>query len=65
MSSLLYIDGGSVEFTGLTPGSEAVYLFMCQEGFGLEGDINRTCQENLKWSGETPQFVKLPCTGRY
>ena len=54
-----------MEFTGLTPGSEAVYQFTCQEGFGLEGDTNRTCLQDQKWSGEAPYFVKLPCTGKH
>ena len=60
MSTSIAIDGGIVEFTGLTPGSEAMYLFTCQEGYGLEGDTNRTCQEDLRWSGETPHYLKLP-----
>ena len=60
MGTSIAIDGGSVEFTGLTPGSEAVYQFTCQEGFGLEGDTTRTCLEDLKWSGETPQCLEIP-----
>ena len=64
MGTSIAFDGGSVEFTGLTPGSEAVYQFTCQEGYGLEGDTNRTCLENLKWSGETPQFVEFSCSGK-
>ena len=56
MGTSIAIDGGSVEFTGLTPGSEAVYT--CDDGYGIVGGTNRTCLMTAMWSGETPYCVE-------
>ena len=56
MGTSIAIDGGSVEFTGLTPGSEAVYT--CDDGYEIEGESTRTCKM-ATWSGEAPQCVEL------
>ena len=46
-----------MEFTGLTPGSEAVYT--CDDGYEIEGESTRTCKMDSTWSGEAPQCVEL------
>ena len=41
-----------VSWTSLTVGGVANY--MCNDGFELVGNMMRTCQRNLMWSGEEP-----------
>ena len=48
----LDIVNGMVATTGDTPGSTATYT--CNSGFTLNGDTDRTCQENLTWTGSNP-----------
>ena len=57
MGTSIAIDGGSVEFTRLIPGSEAVYT--CDDGYEIEGESTRTCMMDSTWSGEAPQCVEL------
>ena len=45
-------DNGDVQLTGTTIGSSATYS--CSEGFNLEGDNIRVCQESGEWSGVEP-----------
>ena len=50
------IPGGHVEVSNRTVGSIATY--MCDEGYHLEGDMSRTCEDDGDvsgvWSGEEP-----------
>ena len=56
MGTSIAIDGGSVEFTGLTPGSKAVYI--CQEGYYIDGPVIRTCLDDIQWSGNRSQCLR-------
>ena len=49
---------GTVNVTGFTVGSEAVYN--CDEMFTLVGSANRTCEEDGIWSPGPPPY----CTQR-
>ena len=49
-------EGGTVDVTGTTYNSEAVYL--CNTGFIMTGNRMRTCNESGSWSGTIPM-----CTG--
>ena len=48
---------GMVSWTSLTVGSVANY--MCSDGFELVGNMMRTCQSNLMWSGEEPMCRRM------
>ena len=49
----LFISGGTVCYSGTTPGSTAVYH--CGEGYELVGEKNtRQCKTNGNWGGATP-----------
>ena len=49
----LFISGGTVCYTGTTPGSTAVYH--CGEGHELvDGQKTRECQTSGEWSGIAP-----------
>ena len=50
--SLTAPDSGSVTFSAREIGSVATYS--CADQLTLSGDSQRTCQANLKWSGEAP-----------
>ena len=47
--------GGVVCYSGVTPGSLAVYV--CNSTHRLEGPSLRECQSNGNWSGSVPQCV--------
>ena len=47
--------GGVVCYSGVTPGSLAVYV--CNSTHRLEGPSLRECQSNGNWSGFAPQCV--------
>ena len=47
--------GGVVCYSGVTPGSLAVYV--CNSTHHLEGPSLRECQSNGNWSGTVPQCV--------
>ena len=47
--------GGVVCYSGVTPGSLAVYV--CNSRYHLEGPSLRECQRNGNWSGSIPQCV--------
>ena len=47
--------GGVVCYSGVTPGSLAVYV--CNSTHHLEGPSFRECQRNGNWSGTVPQCV--------
>ena len=47
--------GGVVCYSGVTPGSLAVYI--CNFSYHLEGPRLRECQSNGNWSGTVPQCV--------
>ena len=47
--------GGVVCYSGVTPGSLAVYV--CNSTDCLEGTSLRECQSNGNWSGAVPQCV--------
>ena len=47
--------GGVVCYSGVTPGSIAVYV--CNSTLHLEGLSLRKCQSNGNWSGTVPQCV--------
>ena len=47
---------GRVFLTGTAVGSTATYL--CDDGFRLEGDRNRACQETGEWSGKEPTCIR-------
>ena len=44
-----------MEFTGLTPGSEAVYI--CQEGYYNDGPVMRVCLNDTSWSENMSQCL--------
>lgn len=46
-------NNGMVSYNSTVEGSMAVY--MCDEGYILEGVIQRTCEESGQWSGNVPQ----------
>jgi len=48
--------GGVVCYSGLSPGSVAVYV--CNSTHHLEGSRFRICQSNGNWSGSAPQCVE-------
>ena len=50
--SLSHPDNGQVVLSATTFGSIAIYI--CDNGFNLIGDMQRTCQENEDWSGSEP-----------
>ena len=45
-------ENGDVLVSGLAPGDVATYV--CFEGYILQGDSERTCQENGVWTGSAP-----------
>ena len=47
--------GGVVCYSGVTPGSLAVYV--CNSTHRFEGTSLRECQSNGNWSGSVPQCV--------
>ena len=47
--------GGVVCYSGVTPGSLAVYV--CNSTCRLEGPCLRECQSNGNWTGAVPQCV--------
>ena len=49
------LTGGIVCFTGVIPGSLAVYV--CNSTHHLEGSSFRECQSNGNWTGTVPQCV--------
>ena len=44
---------GMVSFNSTVEGSMANYT--CDEGYILDGVVQRTCEENGQWSGDVPQ----------
>jgi len=44
---------GMVNFNSTVEGSMANY--MCNEGYIIDGVIQRVCQDNGQWSGSVPQ----------
>ena len=54
----LFISGGTVCYTGTTPGSTAVYH--CGEGHELvDGQKTRECQTSGEWSGIAPSCALI------
>ena len=43
---------GSVQYTGLTPGSVATYT--CNDGYQAVGEVTRTCETDGTWTGDPP-----------
>ena len=63
-SSLNAPSDGSVSLSGTTVGSTATYS--CNDGFRLQGESKRRCQNNGEWSGRAPTcqrklHVTNPC----
>ena len=48
---------GAVTWTGLTTGSNAIYI--CNNGYQLNGDQIRTCMSNRMWSGQEPTCIRM------
>ena len=48
---------GSKVDTGRLEGDIVTYL--CNSGFNLSGDANRTCQSNGQWSGTQPKCARM------
>ncbi|XP_069779037.1 sushi, von Willebrand factor type A, EGF and pentraxin domain-containing protein 1 isoform X2 [Narcine bancroftii] len=50
---------------GITNGSNYTYgsviTYDCDSGFFLVGPMQRSCQDNGKWSGEVPQCTPISC----
>ena len=60
------IPRGSVFLSGNREGSIATYV--CDSGYSLAGDAQRTCQSNGLWSGREPscgKFQELVVTSVY
>ena len=49
------IDNGSVNMTGVTPGSTATYN--CNQDYQLKGPATRTCLADGTWSGTEPTCI--------
>ena len=49
------IDNGSVDMTGVTPGSTATYN--CNQDYQLKGPATRTCLADGTWSGTEPTCI--------
>ncbi|EYB92205.1 hypothetical protein Y032_0197g1595 [Ancylostoma ceylanicum] len=55
-------EAGRVSFSSqtFTIGSFSVYT--CEEGYELEGDAERVCEESARWSGDIPRCRKKKCS---
>ena len=51
------IANGAVTVTSRTVGSRATYT--CNDGYRLQGDRQRECQRNGRWSGQEPVCVGM------
>ncbi len=52
---------GTISYNGLAPGSVATLV--CNEGYSVANEINRTCMGDGHWSDETLQCIKDPTPG--
>ena len=52
---------GTISYNGLDPGSVATLV--CNEGYSVANEINRTCMGDGHWSDETLQCIKDPTPG--
>ena len=55
-ATLVNPENGDVMVTGQTLGSVATYT--CDDGFMLEGNENRECGPDGRWSGEEPICIR-------
>ena len=48
----------------MNPKPGDVVTYDCQDGFELEGEKNRTCQDDYTWDGNSPCCIKT-CRRKY
>ena len=54
----LFINGGTVCYTGTVPGSTAVYHCDTSKGYTLCGDTSLTCEDDGKWSSTASTCIE-------
>ena len=55
------VPNGAINYNGLAPSSVATLV--CNKGYSVANEINRTCMSDGHWSDETLQCMKDPAAG--
>ena len=50
------LENGHIDGNGSTSG--AVYSFLCDEGYSIDGETSLRCDEKGKWNGSIPVCLK-------
>ena len=50
------LENGHIDGNGYTSG--AVYSFLCDEGYSIDGETSLRCDEKGQWNGSIPVCLK-------